>query len=64
MLFALVNFGRHLGIDPEVALRGTNKKFTDRFHFVEHTLETSKRSLEEASLDEMETIWQQAKKVR
>ena len=61
VLFAFVNFGRHLGIDAEEALRGTNEKFRARFHHVEAALAASGRSLDEASLDEMETLWQQAK---
>lgn len=61
VLFALVNFGRHLKIDPEKALRGTNEKFRTRLHAVQRALEANGSSLEEASLDEMETLWQQAK---
>ncbi len=60
-LFALVNFGRHLGIDPEDALRGTNDKFRTRFHYIESTLGQQGNSLEDASLDEMEALWQAAK---
>ena len=62
VLFALVNFGRHLGIDAEDALRRTNAKFTRRFHHVETTLATEGRSLEDANLDEMEAKWREAKK--
>ena len=62
MLFAFVNLGRHLGIDPEAALRGTNDKFRDRFHHVEASLGAAGSSLEEATLDEMEALWQQAKR--
>jgi ATP diphosphatase len=61
VLFALVNFGRHLKIDAETALRGTNEKFRTRLHRVERELEASGSSLEQATLDEMETLWQQAK---
>jgi len=64
LLFALVNLGRHLKLDPEAALRGTNDKFRDRFHFIESTLADAGRSLDEASLDEMEAIWQQSKKMK
>jgi ATP diphosphatase len=64
VLFALVNFGRHLGLDPETALRRTNDKFRSRFHFVERGLEATGRSLEQASLDEMEALWQQAKRAK
>jgi nucleoside triphosphate diphosphatase len=61
VLFALVNFGRHLKIDAETALRGTNEKFRTRLHRVERELEASGSGLEQATLDEMETLWQQAK---
>ncbi len=62
MLFAFVNLGRHLGIEPEDALRGTNDKFRDRFHHVERALVAGGRTLDDASLDEMETLWQEAKR--
>jgi ATP diphosphatase len=61
MLFALVNLGRHLKIDSEAALSGTNEKFRSRFHSVERALTASGRSLEQATLDEMEELWQRAK---
>lgn len=62
LLFALVNLGRHLKLDPETALRGTNEKFRTRFHAVERALTEQGRSLEAASLDEMEALWQRAKR--
>ncbi|TKT79351.1 nucleoside triphosphate pyrophosphohydrolase [Aquamicrobium sp. LC103] len=62
VLFALVNFGRHLKIDAETALRRTNEKFRSRFHKVEEALKQSGRTLEEASLEEMEALWQEAKR--
>jgi ATP diphosphatase len=61
VLFALVNFGRHLRIDPEKALRGTNEKFRSRLNAVQRALEASGRSLEAATLDEMEALWQRVK---
>jgi ATP diphosphatase len=64
VLFALVNFGRHLKIDAEAALSGTNEKFRARFHHVESALTASGRSLDEASLEEMEELWQQAKRAK
>lgn len=62
LLFAVVNLGRHLGIAPEVSLTRTNNKFTNRFHQVERYLHEEDKTLEAASLDEMEALWQQAKK--
>ena len=64
VLFALVNFGRHLKIDAEAALSGTNEKFRSRFHKVERALGDAGSSLEEATLDEMEVLWQQAKRAK
>ncbi len=62
-LFALVNLGRHLHVDSEAALAGTNEKFRSRFHYVERELQAASRSLEDASLEEMEALWQEAKTV-
>jgi ATP diphosphatase len=58
LLFAVVNLGRHLGVDPERALRGTNRKFERRFQFIEETFGSG---LETASLEEMEAAWLAAK---
>ncbi|MGB7287114.1 MAG: MazG nucleotide pyrophosphohydrolase domain-containing protein, partial [Salaquimonas sp.] len=62
ILFALANLARHLEIDPEAALRGTNQKFRDRFKFIEQHIGESGATLETATLDQMETLWQRAKK--
>lgn len=64
VLFALVNFGRHLNIDAEAALAGTNEKFRSRFYQVERALTGSGGSLENATLDEMEALWQHAKRIK
>jgi ATP diphosphatase len=61
LLFAVANLARHLKIDPEDALRAANAKFTRRFTFIEKTLAARGRNLADASLDEMEAIWQAAK---
>ena len=61
-LFALVNLARHLGVDPETALRRTNRKFERRFRNVEQAIESEGKTLESASLDEMEAHWRQAKR--
>jgi len=63
-LFALVNLGRHLKVDSEAALAGTNEKFRSRFHYVERKLEEAGSTLEEATLEEMEGLWQQAKSTK
>jgi nucleoside triphosphate diphosphatase len=64
LLFALVNLGRHLKLEPESALRGTNEKFRKRFHYIERKLAERKQSLVAATLDEMEALWQEAKKAK
>jgi len=61
LLFAVANLARHLNVDPETALRGTNAKFVRRFEHIETALRQTGRSLESASLDEMEEIWVAAK---
>ncbi len=61
VLFALVNLARKLDIEPDQALRQTNLKFEKRFRFIERMLEGEGRSIADASLDEMEDLWQRAK---
>jgi nucleoside triphosphate diphosphatase len=61
LLFALVNLARHIGTDPDLALRGTNAKFERRFAYIEHALAAQGRSLESASLAEMDALWNEAK---
>lgn len=61
LMFALVNLGRHLNVDSEKALSGTNRKFVNRFAHIEESLEAAGSTLEEATLDEMEALWRQAK---
>jgi ATP diphosphatase len=62
LLFALVNLARHVGTDPDMALRGTNAKFERRFGHIEQELEAQGRSLESASLMEMDALWNDAKR--
>lgn len=61
LLFAVINLARHCHIDPDEALAMTNQKFRDRFAHVENSLESKSSSLQNASLDEMEELWQAAK---
>ena len=61
LLFAAVNLARHLGIDAETSLRASNAKFERRFGAIEDTLRARGRRLADASLDEMEALWQAAK---
>ena len=62
LLFAMANLARHLKLDPEDALRGANAKFVRRFKSIEAALQAQGRSPEEASLEEMEALWQDAKR--
>ena len=61
ILFATVNLARHLAIDPETALDETNLKFIKRFNYIEQELQKQDKKLGDASLDEMEALWQEAK---
>ncbi len=61
VLFAVANIARHLEVEPEAALKLTNRKFRRRFHFIEEGLKARGRSFDTTTLDEMETLWQQAK---
>ncbi len=61
VLFAVANLARHCKVDPEGALRATNDKFERRFRYVERRLAEQGRSPAEASLEEMEALWQEAK---
>jgi nucleoside triphosphate diphosphatase len=61
LLFALVNLARHVGANPEMALRGTNAKFERRFGYIERALAAKGRMLDGASLEEMDALWDEAK---
>lgn len=62
VLFACTNLARHLGIDPEAALRGTNAKFERRFRRIETWLAEAGRTPEQATLAEMDALWERAKR--
>lgn len=61
LMFCVINLARHLKVDPEAALRRTNQKFERRFGHIEQTLRKDGKAMEQASLDEMEALWQEAK---
>jgi ATP diphosphatase len=61
LLFAVVNLARHVGADPDMALRASNAKFERRFAYIEGALAARGRSLDEAPLDEMDALWNEAK---
>jgi ATP diphosphatase len=56
-----VNIARYLALDPESALRKTNRKFKRRFQWMEEQLSATQRKPREASIEELESLWQQAK---
>ncbi len=61
VLFAAVNLARHSKIEPEVALRSANRRFEVRFKWIEVALTAKGRSLKEASLEELDMLWDEAK---
>ncbi|RVT84101.1 nucleoside triphosphate pyrophosphohydrolase [Rhodobacteraceae bacterium CCMM004] len=61
LLFVMANLARHLGVDPEDALRRTNAKFTRRFAAIEAALDADGRRPEDSDLAEMDTLWEAAK---
>ena len=63
LFFVLVNIARYLSVDPESALRKTNRKFKRRFQYVEEQLRAQGRKLDETPLDDMEALWQESKKL-
>ena len=63
LFFVLVNIARYLSLDPESALRKTNRKFKRRFQWMEERLRACGRTPQHASMDELETLWQEAKRL-
>jgi uncharacterized protein YabN with tetrapyrrole methylase and pyrophosphatase domain len=61
MFFVLVNIARYLSLDPESALKKTNRKFKRRFQWMEEQLRVSGRTPNDATMDELESLWQKAK---
>ncbi|HEX9578417.1 MAG TPA: nucleoside triphosphate pyrophosphohydrolase [Myxococcales bacterium] len=62
LLFAIANLGRWLKVHPEEALRGTLRRFEQRFHYIEERLREQGRSPRESTLSEMDSLWNEAKK--
>ena len=61
LLFAVANLARHVDADPESAVRSANAKFERRFAYIEQSLASAGRTLEQASLEEMDALWNEAK---
>jgi tetrapyrrole methylase family protein/MazG family protein len=62
LLFAIVNLGRFLSLNPEQALGKTIRRFTERFAYVEEALHVGDRQLKDATLEEMDLLWEEAKR--
>ncbi len=61
-LFALVNYARFIGVEPETALRRTVEKFTKRFQYIERELKRKGKDIHDSTLKEMDVLWNEAKK--
>ena len=62
LLFVIVNLARHLDVEPETALKRTNRKFRKRFRFIEDKLKENGQDIAASSLEEMDDLWNKAKK--
>ncbi len=62
LLFAVTNIARHLQVEPEAALKSTNRKFRRRFRYIEEGLKARNRTFDATTLEEMEELWQEAKR--
>ena len=61
VIFVTANLARHLGVDADESLRKTNKKFRDRFYYIENALAEKRARLEDAQVEKMEELWREAK---
>ena len=64
LLFVVVNLARKLGVEPENALKKTNRKFRKRFKFIEDELKSKNKTFEDTNLREMDSIWNRAKAIK
>lgn len=62
-MFSVINYARFLGVDPETALERTNKKFLERFQYLEEKARENQKPLKDMSLTEMNVFWEEAKKL-
>lgn len=62
-IFVLVNIGKHMGVSADEALRKTNSKFKNRFAYIEKRLEQQGKDLQSSNLEEMNVLWNEAKKI-
>lgn len=61
IFFSLANVSRHLGVNPEIALRRANQRFIKRFRYIEERLKEQERDLEQTTLEEMDELWDESK---
>jgi uncharacterized protein YabN with tetrapyrrole methylase and pyrophosphatase domain len=61
ILFVIANLARHLKVNPEIALERANRKFRDRFRYIEHRLAERGSSPQQSNLAEMDRLWDEAK---
>ena len=61
VLFSMINYARFIGVDPEMALEKTNKKFIGRFTFLENKIKEKKLDFSNLSLEQMDAIWEESK---
>lgn len=61
LLFAATNIARHMQVEPEAALKLTNRKFRQRFEYIENALHARGQAFDQTSIDELEELWQEAK---
>ncbi|WP_139956142.1 nucleoside triphosphate pyrophosphohydrolase [Flavicella sediminum] len=62
VLFSMINYARFIGVNPENALERTNKKFTNRFQYLEKAAKENNKALSDMSLEEMDVFWEASKK--
>lgn len=62
LLFVVLNLARKLDVEPETALKKTNRKFRRRFRFIEESLKKDGKSLEQSNLEEMDALWNESKR--
>ena len=61
LLFVIVNLARKLDVEPETALKKTNRKFRQRFSFIESELKSQNKTFDDSNLEEMDELWNKAK---
>ncbi|PHS69874.1 MAG: nucleoside triphosphate pyrophosphohydrolase [Cycloclasticus sp.] len=63
VLFSCINLARHVNVDPEWSLRGANKRFSERFTYIEQQLNSKRLKIEDCSIEMLDELWNEAKKI-